>query len=251
MDKSIKVRNTIIGGEKTLVTVSILGSTIKDIFLRCEGALRKKPDLLEIRLDKIIDTERELIASMLCSIRKIAEELPIIATYRSVKEGGWGNLPEKAIFEIYDEIIEEGDIDLLDIEMSMTRRYIEQIKKKCKEKGIKLIFSHHNFEDTPDENEILSILKEGERMGADISKIALMPNSGKDVLMLLNAAYKAETELRIPYITISMGNRGKISRIGAGLFGSAITIASWDEKTTAPGQIEILELREILEVLNS
>ncbi|HAE62059.1 MAG TPA: type I 3-dehydroquinate dehydratase [Eubacteriaceae bacterium] len=246
---SIMIRNTKLGGKHTLICVPIMEDTIKESILACERASLFNPDMVEARIDKIIDTDKEIIPSMLLNMRKILADKPLIATYRSVTEGGWGNMPPREIFELYKEIIEESDVDILDIEMSLDRKIISELQRLCKEKGIKVMFSHHNFEDTPNEPEILSILKEGERLGGDISKIALMPNNGKDVLKLLNATYTAKTELSIPFVAISMGKKGKISRMGAGVFGSSITFAQADHNPSAPGQIGIQEMRAILNCL--
>jgi 3-dehydroquinate dehydratase-1 len=246
---SIMIRNTKLGGKHTLICVPIMEDTIRESILACERAVLFNPDMVEARIDKIVDTDKDIIPSMLLNMRKLLGDKPLIATYRSVTEGGWGNMPPREIYELYKEIIEESDIDILDIEMSMDRKIVAKLQQLCRDKGVKVMFSHHNFEDTPEEPEILSILKEGERLGGDISKIALMPNNGKDVLKLLNATYAAKTELSIPFVAISMGKKGKISRMGAGVFGSALTFAQADHNPSAPGQISIQEMRDILNCL--
>jgi len=88
-------------------------------------------------------------------------------------------------------------------------------------------------------------------MGADIAKIAVMPNSTTDVLTLLIAtAEMFERYADRPLITISMSPRGVITRLTGELFGSAATFGSVD-KTSAPGQIPVTELAALLTKLHS
>ena len=48
-----------------------------------------------------------------------------------------------------------------------------------------------------------------------------------------------------PVISISMGKKGALSRLGGELFGSCVTFGAYD-KASAPGQISVEELYEIL-----
>ena len=50
-------------------------------------------------------------------------------------------------------------------------------------------------------------------------------------------------------ITMSMGQRGMISRLCGELYGSAVTFAAY-EKASAPGQMQVEEVREIIEKLH-
>jgi 3-dehydroquinate dehydratase-1 len=88
-------------------------------------------------------------------------------------------------------------------------------------------------------------------MGADIAKIAVMPNSSVDVLTLLMAtAEMSEEYADRPLITISMSQRGVISRLTGELFGSAATFGSVD-RTSAPGQIPVEQLAALMNSLHS
>jgi 3-dehydroquinate dehydratase-1 len=51
-----------------------------------------------------------------------------------------------------------------------------------------------------------------------------------------------------PLITVSMGTLGIISRIAGGMFGSDMTFGAV-EKTSAPGQIPIAELRASIKTI--
>ena len=110
--------------------------------------------------------------------------------------------------------------------------------------------SNHDFEKTPSFDEITGRLIGMKQLGADVAKLACMPNSAKDVLTLLSAteAVKAQYPDE-PIITMSMGKLGVISRISGELFGSALTFGS-AKKASAPGQLEVTALRQILQALH-
>ena len=76
---------------------------------------------------------------------------------------------------------------------------------------VSVILSNHDFAATPKEEEILRRLHHMEDLGADIAKIAVMPQSAGDVLTLLSATHKASQSLSCPLITMSMKGTGLIS----------------------------------------
>ena len=85
--------------------------------------------------------------------------------------------------------------------------------------------------------------------GADLPKLAVMPQSRRDVLALLAAtAEMAERHPATPVITMSMGALGAVSRICGEAMGSAMTFASAG-KASAPGQIELEVLNPVLDRL--
>lgn len=88
-----------------------------------------------------------------------------------------------------------------------------------------------------------------EEAGADIAKIAVMPESTEDVLTLLSATCKAKKELTCPVITMSMAGTGLISRLSGEVFGSCLTFGSAGN-ISAPGQIDALKLRSVLHILH-
>lgn len=64
-----------------------------------------------------------------------------------------------------------------------------------------------------------------QELGADLPKIAVMPQNEKDVLVLLEATnemFKIYADR--PIITMSMSGMGVISRLCGEIFGSALTL---------------------------
>lgn len=111
-----------------------------------------------------------------------------------------------------------------------------------------MIMSYHNFQSTPAHAELVGKLAEAEQQDADIAKIAVMPRTPGDVLMLLDATLVASQRIQIPLITMSMGGLGAMTRLCGWMYGSALTFAV-GSSNSAPGQIPIEELRMALETL--
>ena len=86
-------------------------------------------------------------------------------------------------------------------------------------------------------------------MGADVAKIAVMPQSREDVMTLMEVTMEADHSLDIPVVTMSMGRLGVLSRLAGTLTGSAMTFASVGE-ASAPGQIPIEQMRVFCQLLS-
>ena len=89
-----------------------------------------------------------------------------------------------------------------------------------------------------------------QELGADIPKIAVMPQNKKDVLTLLAATDEMASEYADRLIiTMSMSGTGVISRLCGEVFGSALTFGAVG-KVSAPGQMGIEDLTTVLGLLH-
>lgn len=249
---SVKVKNVILGQGKTKVCLPIIASTKEDILSEAKDVSKSSADIIEWRadfyedvmnLDKVLQTIEEMAV--------ILEDKPILFTFRTKAEGG-----EKYIDTLYYKILlgavmKQGKVAAVDVELFIGEGILEDMSQKAKQYGCVVIASNHDFDKTPDKEEIVSHLIAMKEKGADVSKIAVMPRCSKDVLTLLCATEEAKRSCEdITLITMSMGQMGVISRIGGGVFGSAMTFgAKTKELSSAPGQVEVTELQSILSVV--
>jgi 3-dehydroquinate dehydratase-1 len=111
-----------------------------------------------------------------------------------------------------------------------------------------LVLSFHDFERTPRAAEILQRYADAQQLGADVAKVAVMPQTMNDVLSLLQATWHASEVLKIPVVGMSMGAQGAVSRVCGGAFGSALTFAA-GRAASAPGQLPLGALRSALDGL--
>lgn len=133
----------------------------------------------------------------------------------------------------------------MDIEIDSEPGFINEMVDYAKSRKCKVILSYHNFSATPSSAELEDITNRCFELGADLAKIACMANRSSDVARLLSL-YSGFGNL----LAISMGEKGKISRIAAPALGAPFTYASpSDEKPAAPGQMTAEEMKSIFNIL--
>jgi 3-dehydroquinate dehydratase-1 len=250
MAKNLEVKGKIIcGGKLPLICTPLIGKNQTLVLDELTRVLSKEPDLVEWRVDFFQDIAnvREVLQTA-AKIREIAVNIPILFTIRSAKEGGQPiALFEEQVVELYAAACKSKSIDLIDFELNNPQEHLLYLRKAAVENAVKLILSYHNFESTPSPESIRLKFREAERLGADIAKIAVMPNNLEDVLILLNLTLEAQNFLEIPVISIAMGEYGSLTRMFGWVFGSAVTFAV-GEKSSAPGQVPIEDLKTVLAI---
>lgn len=248
--KIISIRDIHIGEGLPKVIVPLIGKN-KD-FLLNELLLVKNsaPDIVEWRVDLLEDVESlEAVKDTLSYIRNFLYPIPLLFTFRSHKEGGSTVIGTAYYKKLLREIIQTKEIDLVDIELFSED--VEELVAFAKENQVTVIMSNHDFRGTPSKEVIIDRLTTMQKLGADIPKIAVMPNSPADVLALLDATYTMySTYADRPIITMSMAKIGMVSRLSGEIFGSAATFGS-GLSASAPGQMEATELKKVLELLHN
>ena len=191
----------------------------RDGFLKEDGTVGKAP-----------------VSDLMKRIRAYIGDRPLLFTYRTVSEGGSGSLPPENVRELIKEAA-RGGADLVDAELVKAGGNASSFTQELKETGTKVILSFHDFEKTPSEEEMLSVLLKMQEAGSDISKIAVMPRSDEDVMKVLNVCQKMKhTYADRPYIVIAMGERGLPTRLCCTFTGSALTFVT-AAGASAPGQV--------------
>lgn len=246
----VTVRDKVIGGPDPVICLPLVAKDKTEVLRQAEELIQFNPDLVEWRIDgykNVEDVDDSL--ETLKTLRETIGNIPLIFTCRIDAEGGFKKISADVRLKLMQAAIGSGDLDLADVEMSNETAFIENIKAAAGRHGTRLIFSYHNFDQTPDEAFILDKLVQAQEIGADIAKVAVMPKNYKDVLILLNATMRARMEhLKIPIITMSMGPEGGVTRLAGGLFGSDLIFA-FGREASAPGQIPIGVLRQAMKVL--
>lgn len=208
------------------ICVSLAGLSAREILIAIKG-LR----MAEIRLDGM-KLEREDIKTI------FSASVELIATCRP------GNLNDRDRAELLIGAIDSG-ASYVDIEIGSKKRYRESIIKEAKKVGCKVILSYHNYEMTPSESKLKSIVDRCKDYGGDIVKIACRANSYSDSARLLGLLGRNGN-----IVVVGMGEKGRITRIVAPILGSPFTFASLSKgMETADGQIELGELKRMMEVL--
>lgn len=248
--KTVKVLDVVFNEGTPKICVPLVGKTESDIMDEIEFLSTIDFDLAEFRVDfyEFAD-DFEKVKALLNKMRK-AYKKPLLFTFRTKKEGGGFEMSEDKYFALNKIAIESDCIDLVDVELFSSSDKIKELIENAKENNVKVIMSNHDFFKTPAKEEIVSRLVKMQEYGADITKIAVMPQSEEDVLTLLSATLQMKKEKGDrPCITMSMGSKGIISRLTGELFGSCMTFAA-AKKASAPGQVSVKDVKNILNIFH-
>ncbi len=249
--KPIVVRNVKIGEGRPKICVPIVGNTSEDIISEAKTFSSLPVDIAEWRADwyddifqpgKALGTAEKL--------RNALGDIPLLFTFRTSREGGQKDISASEYTSLNIEIAKNGLADLIDIELFMGAGLVRHIIEEAHTFSVKTVVSNHDFLKTPEQKEIVKRLEQMLELGADIPKIAVMPKNRKDVLTLLLSTLEiSETHQDSPIATMSMSGTGVISRLAGESFGSAITFGA-ASKASAPGQIDVKDLRLILDIIH-
>ena len=204
--------------------------------------------------------------------RALTAGLPILVTVRTGFEGGQVEITEDAYAEVVRELIAgvadveaksgasagtavqavAGDLGAVDsgvpvaVDIELDRAESGSLIASAREASVPVVASHHNFESTDSAERLLKTFAAMSEAGADVAKVAMMPQAPADVLRLLEATAAADASLPVPVLGLAMGLLGRTSRIMGADFGSCATFAQIG-RASAPGQIEASVLAEILD----
>lgn len=247
----VRIRHITIGEGIPKICVPIVGVTKDEILQEAKSFDAIPADLAEWRVDWFANAfDKRNVLEILASLRKLLGERPILFTFRTQKEGGEQSIEPEDYVSLNEDAAMSGFVDLIDAEIFSGDDIVKKIIETSHQAGVKVIASNHDFHGTPEKKEILQRLYKMQDLGADISKIAVMPQTPKDVLTLLAATEEMQrSSAKSPIVTMSMAGTGVISRLCGEIFGSAITFGAAD-RTSAPGQIKAAELAQILSLLH-
>lgn len=188
----------------------------------------EKVEMAEIRIDLTEFSDEE--------IRKVfSQRKKLIATCRpgKIKDNDRALMLKVAIVS---------GATYVDVEFEAPEAYKNDLIDFAHSHQCDVIISYHNYEKTPDLEELEQIVQQCYAQGADLAKIATHVNVNRDNSKILSL-YKAPGRL----VAVGMGDLGRISRIVAPFLGAEFTYASLNEAgATAPGQISYEKLNQFI-----
>ena len=228
-----------------MICTSIQGKTLEEILEILESG---EVEMAEIRLD-LCDLDEEEIEELFTQ-----SDVPLIATCRIAslaqrvaaegdllddagkvlsEQGLYASQPRKGRNPA-EELAEnqllkaiEAGAKYVDLEVEAPPMMGRKIRQACQEYGTMLIRSFHDFEGTPPEATLLSLLDKGRRFGGEVVKIVYR---------------EAEPGTLVAFC---MGPEGRESRLEALKQGAPFTYACLSaEEATAPGQWTAAEMDE-------
>ncbi len=249
--KTVTVRNLVIGEGAPKIIVSLMGKDISTVKSEALAYREADFDILEWRVDHFTDVASiDAVLEAARAIRDVMVDKPLLFTFRSAQEGGEQALSVENYIALNRAAVDSGLVDMIDLELFTGDDLVKATVEHAHAKNVFVIMSNHDFHKTPAADDIVQRLRKMQELGADIPKIALMPQSKTDVLTLLSATLEMQERYADrPIITMSMAKTGVISRLSGEVFGSAATFGAV-KKASAPGQISVTDLRTVLTILH-
>lgn len=249
---SVSIKNMVLGEGQTKICVPIIGRTKEEILAEATSISSIEADIVEWRVDFYEDVmSTSKVLELIISLNDVLKDKPILFTFRTKAEGGELDISEELYTELIKAVIKQNIAGAVDVELFKGENTLEDIATYAKDFDVKVVASNHDFTKTPDKEEIKRRLVLMNKKGAHISKMAVMPQSALDVLTLLSATEELHREYEnMTIITMSMGQLGVVSRLSGGVFGTAMTFGARNsEAASAPGQVEVGKLKDILNTI--
>lgn len=248
---TVKIRDTEIGSGMPKICVPIVGKSRTEILDAAGQIAASGAEIIEWRADWYDQVfSFSAVKETACLLRKALNNLPLLFTFRTAKEGGEKRISLEDYMALNKTVTETGCIDLLDVEAFTGKETVTELIRSAHACGVKVIASSHDFHQTPTKEELLARFKKMQATDADLLKIAVMPQNAADVLVLLSATEEMFRKYADrPIITMSMSGTGVISRLCGEVFGSALTFGAMG-KASAPGQMDVQDLKTILSLLH-
>jgi len=198
---------------------------------RDEGA-----DLLEWRLDVTRDPEVETVLPQ--------SPLPVIATVRSVEQGGHFSGTRQEQLRLLIRAATSGS-SYVDWEF----RPSETLPDELSVMRERVILSYHDFEQTPAERELESLFDQMAASSTGVVKVVTLAQRMEDNISSLNLIGRGRNR-GIEVVAFCLGPLGRISRLACLLMGGAFTYAALESGAeAAPGQLTLARMSQILELL--
>lgn len=220
----------------SLICVPIMGTTVDEMLVQMAKAKDYGADLVEVRLDYLTSFDPLKDLGLLIN----GCPLPTLFTYRPKWEGGQYEGDDNKRLDVLRLAMEQG-ADYVDVELQLAEEFNNSIIGKKPEK-FKVIVSNHNYQYTPDIEDLENLVAKIQSTGADIVKIATTATDVTDVARM----FQITANSKVPIIGLVMGEKGLISRILCPKFGGYLTFGVMEAgKVSAPGQPTIKELLDL------
>ncbi|MCD8117990.1 MAG: type I 3-dehydroquinate dehydratase [Lachnospiraceae bacterium] len=278
--KPVIIDHLVIGSGRPKICVPIVAHTPEELKAQADEIASLPADLAEWRVDFFDECQsREAVRQAARTLKNILQ-MPLLFTFRTANEGGEREIAAADYRDLLLFAASLDEISLVDVEVffgheECERETVADIVRGVHEAGKYVLASNHDFQKTPPSEELKKRLLYMEETGADIAKIAVMPQTKSDVFRLMevtaavqeqipenifspasdticedaNSGKQVHSSVDIPVVTMSMGSLGVLSRVAGEFTGSAITFGAAGQ-TSAPGQVEVRKLSEMMERLH-
>lgn len=241
----MRIKNIDIENFHPLVCVPIVDTSVDESLRTARALVDGEVKVIEWRLDYLKELSSPVaLDKALKEMGAVCSSTVLIATIRTDKEGGNFPFDEGKMKSYLTLIAKSKACDFVDVEY-FTYENPREVISALKRLEQNVICSHHDFEETPQDDTTFTLLEEMDCSECDIVKMAVMPQTTTDVTRFMDISNAFANYTNKLVITMSMGALGRASRLAADVTGSCITFGSY-LKASAPGQIDYKRLKEII-----
>ena len=212
----------------------IVGVIASGADLDCALQMRERPDLFELRLDRLADIIEQL-QNKLPKLRA-----PLIITARHPQEGGAKKLSLRQRRNLLTRFLPHAEYVDVELRSAFALRPLLELAQK---KRVRRIISFHNFKSTPPLRILAAKAHAARAHGANIFKAATRVDTPSQLARLLQLV--ATEDVDLPVSAMGIGKLGAISRVLLGRAGSVLIYASVTERTELEGQLSLEQLRAL------
>jgi 3-dehydroquinate dehydratase-1 len=206
-------------------TPKIVGVIFSRADLQRVARMRKPPDLLELRLDRLINTTIGPLPA------------PLIITARDPLEGGANNLSAARRRVLLLQFLPRAAY--VDVELRSARA-LAPVLRAASENNVPTIISFHDFDATPSASRLDQIAADARSLGAAIVKIATRTDTDTQRNRLFDFWERQRTARNV--VAMGIGKLGRASRLELARRGNLLNYVHLGSPA-ASGQLSIQELR--------
>lgn len=251
MENTLCVKGKVVGRGKPLICVPVMEPDREGILAEAARLVQSGTDMVEWRVDAFDGVlSLNAIREVLADLAPIVKDTILVYTFRSKAQGGLLSLDAERVSDIRQAAAESGMVDFIDLEVFEARKPEREIRR-LQSLGVHVIASHHDFHQTPERGVIRMLLQRIHESGTDVVKLALMPQTMQDVLNLMEETRLFhESNPDAALITMSMGPLGLLTRVSGEYLGSCVSFGA-GKQASAPGQLPMEELQQVLSILHT
>lgn len=240
---AIELGTVELGGPRAAIIVPLTGVDDTQLLAEADEAAASRADVVEWRVDLLDDPAPARAVRLAPQVSAHADR-PLLATVRTVVEGGGFDSCFVEYGRLVGALAEAEGVGLVDVECA--RPGADELIGAVHAAGRLVVGSNHEVSLTPDTGTMVAVLRSQAELGADVCKLAVTARTPADTARLLEATALAHAELDRPIISMAMGPLGLVSRVMGQDFGSAAGFGSLGGRSSAPGQVPVDELVDVM-----
>ena len=174
----IEIRGVVIGAGRPKIAVSLASPTEEALLAEARSFCTLGADIAEWRMD-CFDAVEDLsaVARCLAALRAALGERPLLATFRSAREGGRRPCSAAQYRALGETVLAAGGADLLDVELFAEGESAPYLTAAAHDAGCPVLLSSHDFEKTPPVTEMTARLRAMHALRGDVLQLAGIPRS--------------------------------------------------------------------------